>query len=108
MNEQTLKHDDEIELIDIFFLIWRWKVFIASVTSLVTIVVVVYMFFAPSLYYCSMLLKPTGFIQDNLNIRYVAKTKTIESLISSKALNPKIIDHLKINREYFSQNGLRN
>lgn len=53
-------YDDEIELKDLFKIIWRKKIFIACITSLFSVFSVIYSLHLPNTYTSSTLLSPTS------------------------------------------------
>ncbi len=95
MNEQVLQHEDEIELMDILLVIWRWKVFIICVVALVTITASISVFFVPSVYKTSMVIKP---VESNSN-KAIVPLSEIRTIIDLNILNKAIIDKLKLSEK---------
>jgi LPS O-antigen subunit length determinant protein (WzzB/FepE family) len=100
MNEKIVEYDDEIELMDLLLVIWRWKVFIISVIAVSMISALIYIYSVPSIYKCSMIIKPAALQQNGLSTKKTFVSATdISREIVSRDLAGKIIKSLKLSKQ---------
>ncbi len=95
MSEKSTQHEDEINLIDIFIVLWKWKYLICGVSILLALIVLVISFSMSKIYKIEMVLRP-GFLRVNdagKNL-YIDSAENIKALIESKAFNTKILNAL--------------
>ncbi|MDA3787993.1 MAG: Wzz/FepE/Etk N-terminal domain-containing protein [Desulfobacula sp.] len=106
-NEVKIEYKNEIELMDILFVIWRWKVFIIGVILLAIISTAIYVFSVPEIYKCSMIIKPIELKQnDSSEWVAIALSTDIKTVIGSKQLHDQIIDNMKLYRKNLYKGGL--
>jgi uncharacterized protein involved in exopolysaccharide biosynthesis len=94
-NDSKYDYDDEIELMDILLVIWRWKLLIIGFTALIVIITLVILPFQKDIYRVSMIIEPTVMEQDiDSKDHYVDTPQNIKALIDSNILNNRIVDKL--------------
>src|SRR3989339_15389 len=97
MADTDMKYDcdDEIELMDILLVIWRWKLLIIGFTAFIVIIALVFLSFQKDIYRVSMIIEPTVIEQDiGSKDHYVDTPQNIKALIDSNSLNNRIVEKL--------------
>lgn len=93
--DMKYNYDDEIELMDILLVIWRWKLLIIGFTALTVIITLVLLSFQKDIYRVSMIIEPNVIEQDiSSKDHYVDTPQNIKALIDSNVLNNRIVDQL--------------
>ena len=88
-------YEDEIELIDILRVIWKWKYFILSGTVLCGLIAAIISFNMSKVYSIDMILRP-GLLSigpEGKNV-YIDSPENIKALIDSGTFNKNILDYL--------------
>jgi len=95
VNYKTDYPDDEIELIDLFRVIWKWKYFIVGGTLACAIVAMVISLILPKIYRIEMLIRPgiLSYSEDGKSI-HIDTQDNIKALIEAKAFNLIILNQL--------------
>ncbi|MBU1171809.1 MAG: hypothetical protein KKD44_19825 [Proteobacteria bacterium] len=88
------KYDDEIELIDIFRILWKWKIFIAAGVLACGVVAVVICYSMEKIYKVSMTVQPGIMYSTEEGKRiFIDSIETIVARIDAGIYNDAIIDH---------------
>ena len=95
VNYETDYPEDEIELIDIFRVIWKWKYFIVGGTLVCAIVAMVISVILPKIYRIEMLIRPgiLSYSEDGKSI-HIDTQDNIKALIEAGAFNLIIFNQL--------------
>lgn len=96
MDEKIKQPDDEIDLMEILFVIWRWKFVIVSIVVLFTTTVVIFLLFTPNVYKCRMTIRPAALLNNGSIQKNIVESKEIISTIKSNDLKKKIASSQKI------------
>jgi len=96
MTDRRVDSRDEIELIEILRVIWKWKYLILTGTVACALIVGVISLNRPKIYRVDMVLQPavTGMDSRGRKI-FIDSPQTIKTLIEAGAFNTKVLDHLK-------------
>jgi capsular polysaccharide biosynthesis protein len=89
--------EDEIELIDILRVIWKWKYFLLLGTTVCGLAAIIISFTMPKIYRVDMTLQP-GIIsidQYNNNKAYIDSVENIKTIVQTHVLNEEIIRYLQ-------------
>ncbi len=108
MNELDRKYEDEIELIDIFRVIWKWKYLIVAGTLFCMIAAALVSSLMAKTYKISMILEP-GFlkIQEDGGRISVDSPNNIKALIESGAFDINILESIRNSNNNYVLNSLR-
>jgi len=93
--QKVENHEDEIELIDILRVIWKWKYFILSGTVLCGLIAAIISFNMSKVYSINMVLRP-GILSigpEGKNV-YIDSPGNIKALIDSGTFNNDILNYL--------------
>ena len=95
MRYETENRDDEIELIDIFRVIWKWKYLIIGGTVACAVAALIISSMMPKIYQIETLIQPgiLSFNEDGNSI-YIDTPDNIKALIEAGTFNLKIINML--------------
>ena len=95
VNYKTDYPEDEIELIDILRVIWKWKYFIVGGTIVFAIVAMVISLILPKIYRIEMLIRPgiLSYSEDGKSI-HIDTQDNIKALIEAEAFNLIILNQL--------------
>jgi len=94
-SQKGVHSEDEIELIDIVRVIWKWKYFILTGTIVCALIAAVICYNMTKVYSISMVLRPgISKLGDNGNDVYIDSLKNIKSLIDSGIFNKDILNYL--------------
>ena len=95
VNYKTDCPEDEIELIDILHVIWKWKYFIVGGTLACAIVAMVISLILPKIYRIEMIIRPgiLSFAEDGESV-FIDTPDNIKALIETGAFSKKILDNL--------------
>jgi capsular polysaccharide biosynthesis protein len=93
---QKIKHlEDEIELIDIFRVLWKWKYFIIAGTVFCGLIAMIISHKMAKIYYIDMVLRPAILkVEEGGNDVYIDSAKKIKAMIDSGTFNNVILDYL--------------
>jgi len=93
-------YEDEIELIDILRVIWKWKYVILAGTAIFGLLAAIISFSMPKIYRIDMILGPgiVGIDEDGKKV-YLDSVQSIKTIIETNALKSEIKDYMqKTNR----------
>ena len=93
MQDEPIRDEDEIDLLDLFFRLWRRKYIIVGGTAIITLAVLAISMAKPKTYRVSMVLQP-GILElkpDGKTI-YTDSIPSLKDLIRSGSFNQKIIE----------------
>ena len=95
MQEDPIRDKDEIDLLDLFYRLWRRKYIIIGGTAIITLAVLVTSMSVPKTYRVSMVVQP-GIIgmRPNLQPIYIDSIISLKDLVVSGAFTEKIIDDI--------------
>jgi capsular polysaccharide biosynthesis protein len=95
LNEHRYYPDDEIELIDILRVIWKWKYYILLGTLVCGLIAVIISFNMSKIYSIDMVLRPgiLSFGEQGKNV-YIDSPQNIKALIDSGTFNNDILNYL--------------
>ena len=95
VRNQTDHPEDEIELIDLLRVIWKWKYLIIGGTLVCAIAAMVISLIMPKIYQIETVIRPgiLSFSEDGQNV-YIDKPDNIKALIETGAFDKKILDNL--------------
>ena len=93
---ETENRDDEIELIDIFRVIWKWKYLIVGGTAICAIAALIISFMLPKVYQVETLIQPgiLSLKESGKNI-YIGTPENIKALIDAGAFDLKVLGNLE-------------
>jgi capsular polysaccharide biosynthesis protein len=95
MKEALIRSGEEIELIHILQIIWKWKYLIVGVTLICSISAGAISYFRPKIYLASMVIEPGVLeIDDRRRETYLDSPENIKALVETKALNREILNRL--------------
>jgi uncharacterized protein involved in exopolysaccharide biosynthesis len=91
-------YEDEIELIDILRVIWKWKYFILLGTGVCGLAAAIISFTAPKIYRIDMILGPgiVNIDEDGKKV-YLDSVQNIKTIIETNALKSEIVKYLQKN-----------
>ena len=94
-SQKRANYEDEIELIDILRVIWKWKFFILSGTVLCVLIAAIISFNMSKVYSIDMVLRP-GILNvgDQGKNTYIDSPQNIKALIDSGTFNHNILTYL--------------
>ncbi|MBW2741937.1 MAG: hypothetical protein JRE64_24525 [Deltaproteobacteria bacterium] len=95
--------DDEIELIDLLRVLWKWKWMIILITFVCMLAAGVFSFMMPKIYKVSTAIEPKAKIESGIYNSRILKNLNIDSReiqIKFKVANPKSTDLIKISSEW--------
>lgn len=96
--------EDEIELMDLLLVIWKWKYLILAGTFALAIVVAIISYIQPTMYRTSIVLKPGVLeIDETDKIAYIDSPENIKALIEND-LKHRILDDIKSSKRTKSSN----
>ena len=91
-------HEDEIELIDILRVIWKWKYFILFGTAVCGLAAAIISFSMPKIYRIDMMLEPVIVRIDEYGKKvYMDSVENIKTIIETNALKSEIVKYLQKN-----------
>ena len=92
--------EDEIELIDILRVIWKWKYIILIGTTVSGLIAAIISFNMPKIYRIDMILQPGIVnIDDNGNKVYIDSIENIKTIIQTDDLKNEVIKYLQKNEK---------
>ena len=92
---QTEYPEDEIELIDLLRVIWKWKYLIMGGTLVCAIAAMVISSIIPKIYRIEMIIRPGILsIGEDGNAKYIDTPRNIKALIDTGAFERKILENL--------------
>ena len=96
VRKQTDDPEDEIELIDLLRVIWKWKYLILGGTFVCAFAALVISSIMPKIYRIEMVIRPgiLSFGEDGKNV-YIDTPDNIKALIDTGAFGKKILDNLE-------------
>lgn len=96
MTDRPAKVQDEIELIDILRVIWKWKYLILAGTLICGLIAGAISWSQPKIYRVDMVLQTAVVGMDSRGSKaYIETPKNIKTLIEAGAFNRKVSDNLK-------------
>jgi uncharacterized protein involved in exopolysaccharide biosynthesis len=96
MTDRPAKVQDEIELIDILRVIWKWKYLILAGTLICGLIAGAISWSQPKIYRVDMVLQAAVVRMDSRGKKtYIETPKNIKTLIEAGAFNRKVSDNLK-------------
>jgi capsular polysaccharide biosynthesis protein len=112
MKNHSIEYEDEIELIDLLRVIWKWKYFIVLGTILITVVVGITSYLSlisqTKKYITEMVIKPAVINFDKKgNEVFIDTPNNIKAIIESGEFDNQIIKHLKESNEIIVNNPLK-
>ena len=107
MNQNNSTNKSEVNLIDIFHVIWRWKIFICIVAVVTTITVSIYAFSMTKIYECNIVVTPTTFNR-GLGEKPVSiiSSSDIVAAVKLKVLQKNIISTLDLSGKQLQEDDL--
>lgn len=96
MTDRPVDSRDEIELIEILRVIWKWKYLILAGTFACALIVGIISLNRPKIYRIDMVIQPAMVGMDSRGKKiFIDSPQTIKTLIEAGAFNTKVLDHLK-------------
>ena len=101
-------HEDEIELIDILRVIWKWKYFILFGTAVCGLATAIISFSMPKIYRIDMTLQP-GIVSIDIygKKNYIDSVENIKTIIETNVLKSEIVKYLQIRNIKNSSKSLK-